>query len=109
VLLEKTVAACGAAAGLALIVGFTTGHWRPGAAMALGLLLGSVNGFLARRALGAPTPFRTSSLWRLGALTLVGLALGALLGYPTIPFVIGGLAIAQLVLATVAAVEVSRT
>lgn len=108
-LLEKTVAACGAAAGLALIVGFTTGHWRPGTAMAVGLLLGSVNGYLARRALGAPTPFRTTSLWRLGLLTLVGLGLGVLLGYPTIPFVIGGLAIAQLVLATVAAVEVTRT
>lgn len=108
----KTVAACVALAVLALIVLTALAQWKTGAAVAIGLVCGSFNGYLSKHgvdvALEGGIGFRSTSLLRMGLLTAVGLGLGLLLGVPQIPFVIGGLALAQLVLVGVAAWEVSR-
>lgn len=108
----KTVATCVAMATIALIVLTVLSQWKTGAAVAMGLVLGSFNGFLAKHgvdvALEGGMGFRGTSLLRMGVLTSVGLGFGLLLGVPQIPFVIGGLALAQLVLVGVAAWEVSH-
>ena len=104
-----TVVACTAGAVVAVVIGLASGFWRAGVAVALGLLVGSVNGFLARRALGADAGFRVTSLGRLTVLSAVGLILGALLGLPYVPLVLLGIAAAQLVLAVVSTVTMVRT
>ena len=50
--LRLTATICAAAALLAVGAGAASGHWRGGAGVAIGLLVGAANGFLARRALG---------------------------------------------------------
>ena len=107
--LGYTIVACTAGAVLAAAVGLATGSWRGGVAVALGLLVGSVNGFLARRTLGADAGFRVTSLGRLAILSAVGLVLGALLGLPYVPLVLLGIAAAQLVLAVVSTLTMIRT
>lgn len=108
----KTVAICVGLAAVAIVALTLFGQWRTGAAVAIGLVLGSFNGLLAKHgvdvALEGGLGFRASSLFRMGLLTAVGLGLGLLLGLPQVPFVIGGVALAQFVLVGVAAVEVSR-
>jgi hypothetical protein len=73
------------------------------------LLVGAVNGFLARRALGLDAGVRLTALGRLGLLSAIGLGLGALLGLPYVPLVLLGIAGAQLVLAVAASVAAVRT
>ena len=107
-MLEKMAAGCAGCAGLSLVALSAAGHPRIGIALAAGLLLGAANGYLARRALTAPLAFQTSSLLRLGLLTGCGLGVAALLGLQTAPFVIGGIAVAQLLLAGVAVWQVTR-
>ena len=107
-MLRKTAAAC-AVTAMAVLVAFAAfGWWQAGLAAALGLVLGSINGPLARHALGTGVDFRVSSMFRLGLLSALGIAVGALFGWVQVPFVIGGIAASQLLLAGVAAVEVSR-
>jgi hypothetical protein len=106
--LRKTAAACAVTAAAALVAFTAFGWWRAGLAVAIGLVLGSLNGPLARHALGTGVDFRVSSMFRLGILSALGIAVGALLGWSQVPFVIGGVAASQLLLAGVAAVEVSR-
>lgn len=100
---------CAAGAMLALAVGLPLGHWRAGLAVALGLLAGSANGFLARRALRVEPGFAFTSLVRLVGLSAVGLGIGAVLGLVYTPLAIAGIAAAQLVLAVTAAVLAVRT
>lgn len=107
--LGYTVMVCIAGALLAVLAGTALGSWRGGVAVALGLLIGSANGFLVRRALGADAGFRVISLGRLAILSAVGLLLGALLGLPFVPLVLLGIAAAQLVLALVSTVTALRT
>jgi hypothetical protein len=76
--------------------------------VALGLLVGAGNGFLARRALGAEAGFGFTSMGRIALLSAIGLALGLLLGLPYVPLVLIGIAAAQLVLAVVASVAAVR-
>lgn len=106
--LGVTKAACLAGAGLALAVGLLTGHLVAAGALTGGLLIGSTNGFLARRALRADLDFRFTSLGRLALLTAAGIGLGAALGWAALPFALGGVALAQLLLAGAAAVAVAR-
>ena len=103
-----TVLVCTAGALLAVVVGLALGSWRGGVGVALGLLVGSVNGLLARRALSADASFRFTSLGRLAILSAVGLLLGGLLGLPFVPLVLLGIAAAQLVLAVVSTVTAVR-
>jgi hypothetical protein len=93
---------------VAAACGLAFGSWRAGLAVALGLLAGATNGFLARRALGAEASFGFTSLGRLALLSAVGLGLGALLGLQFVPLVLLGIAAAQLVLAVVASVTAVR-
>ena len=99
---------CAGAALLAALTGAALGYWRGGLAVALGLLVGATNGFMAWRALGLDANFRLTSLGRLMILSAVGLLLGALLGVPYVPLVILGIAGAQLVLAVVSTVSAVR-
>jgi hypothetical protein len=94
---------------LALAAGLASGHWRGGAAVALGLLVGAANGFLARRALGIEAGFGFTAMGRLALLSAIGLGLGLLLGLPYVPLVLLGIAAAQLVLAVIASVTAVRT
>jgi hypothetical protein len=104
-----TLIVCAAGALLAVVGGLTLGSWRAGLAVALGLLVGAANGFMARRSLGIEAGFGVTSLGRLGVLSAIGLGLGALLGLGYVPLVLVGIAAAQLVLAVVASVTMVRT
>ena len=99
----RAVIGCLAAAVVAFIALLIAGEVRAGAAVALGLVLGSINGLLAQRALDAGFSVRLSSLPRLGLLTVVAIGGGLLIGLPYAWLVILGVAGAQLVLVAVAA------
>jgi hypothetical protein len=107
--LRITASACVAGALVAVAGATPLGHWRVGAALALGLLVGATNGFLARRALGIEANFGFTAVGRLALLSAAGLGLGLLLGLQTVPLVLLGIAAAQLVLAVVAGVTAVRT
>ncbi|MBO0701485.1 MAG: hypothetical protein J2P38_01035 [Candidatus Dormibacteraeota bacterium] len=104
--IEKAAGAALAAAPLALLAGVASGHWLDGLAGAVGLAIGSTNALLTRRSLHGPVGFRAASMARLVLLSLLGIAAGLLIGLTTLPFVIGGIALAQLLLAAVAIREV---
>jgi hypothetical protein len=106
--LHLTALVCVAGALLAAAGGTLLGSWRGGVAVALGLLVGATNGFLARRALGVDAGFRATSMGRLAVLSALGLGLGALLGLQYVPLVLIGIAAAQLVLAVAASVAAVR-
>ena len=107
-MIEKAAVVALAAAVLALLAGVVGGHWLLGLAAAIGLAIGSTNGFLTRRSLHGPLGFRAASLVRLGVLSLVGIAAGLVIGVTSLPFVIGGIALAQLLVAAVAIREVAH-
>ena len=107
--LKRTVAVCLVAAALSLAVGQASGHGRAGLAVALGLTIGSAQGFLARWMLRLEFGFAFTSVGRLAILTAAGLGLVALLGIDVAPFVLGGLALSQLVLAVMSAITAVRT
>lgn len=104
-----TAAICGAAALLAMGAGAALGSWRVGLAVAIGLAVGPVNGFLAKRAMAVDLSFGATSIGRLVLLSAVAFAVAVgVLGLPMVPFVLLGIAAAQLVLAVVAGVAVVR-
>lgn len=107
--LRRTLAVCVAAAALSVGVGLASGHGRAGLAVALGLALGSVNGFLARRMLRFELGLAFGIAGRLAILTAAGLGVAFLLGVEFAPFVLGGLALSLLVLAVMSAVTAVRT
>ncbi len=104
-----TVAACAVGGLAAMAVGALLGHWQGGLALGLGSLLGSVNGLLALRALGAGTSFAATSLGRLALLSAAGIGVAALIDLRLAPLVLAGIAVAQLVLAVASAVAMVRT
>ena len=104
-----TVVICAAGALVVGVTGTLLGHWQEGLAVALGLLLGSVNGLLALRALGAGTSFAATSLGRLALLSAAGIGVAALIDLRLAPLVLAGIAVAQLVLAVASAVSMVRT
>ena len=87
------------AAVVAVVVGASLGQVRLGAALAIGLLLGSVNGLATARLIRLPMPFVASSMLRLFTLSMVGAALGYALGASVIWLVILGIGVAQVLLA----------
>ena len=100
---QTTVIACAAMALAALLLWLALGHPRIGLALAIGLVVGSANGYLARRAIASGLGFRAASGARLAVLTVAGLGLGALLGLDVAWLTLLGLGLSQLVLAAVAA------
>jgi len=104
-----TAAVCAGAAVLVAGLGTALGYWRVAVALALGLAVGPVNGFLARGALGVDLAFGATSMARLLLLSGVALGLAAgLFGLQMVPFVLLGIGAAQLVLAVVAGVSAVR-
>ena len=99
----RAVIGCMAAAILIFVVLAIAGEVRAGAAVALGLVLGSVNGLVAQRALDSGVSVRLSSLPRLAILTIAAIGGGLLIGVSYAWLVILGVAGAQLVLVVVAA------
>jgi len=99
----RVVIGCLAAAIVVFVVLAVAGEVRAGAALALGLVLGSINGLLAQRALDAGVSVRLSSLPRLALLTVAAIGGGLLIGVSYAWLVILGVAGAQLVLVAVAA------
>jgi hypothetical protein len=104
-----TVVACAASALMVGVAGALLGHRPEGLALALGLLLGSVNGVLALRALGSGTGFVATGLGRLALLSAAGIGAAALIDLRLAPLVLVGIAIAQLILAVASAVAMVRT
>ncbi|MDQ6692403.1 MAG: hypothetical protein M3Z13_06520 [Candidatus Dormibacteraeota bacterium] len=100
---KTTLTACAVMASLAVVIALVLGHPRAGVALAAGLMIGSVNGLLAQRALRASFSFRATSLGRLGLISMGGLAAGLLLGMDVVVYSLAGLAAAQFVLAAAAA------
>lgn len=98
-LIRYTVAASGVAAIAVLVFGIATGQVRNGLALAIGLLVGSANGLMVQRSLALGVGFTAISLVRLLLLTGLGLGIGLLIGLSQVWLVVGGIAIAQLVLA----------
>ena len=86
-------------AAAVLAFGFATGQGRNGVALAIGLLVGSANGLLVQRSLALGVGFTALSLVRLLVLTGLGLGIGLLIGPSQVWLVVGGIAVAQLVLA----------
>lgn len=101
---------CLLAAATTLAAGFFTGHLAEGLALAAGLLIGSVNAPMARRALSSQLGFGTTSVARLVALTVAALAVGALLGWGlAVALVVAGVALSQVIMAVASAREMLRT
>ncbi len=84
---------------VAVVVGLALGQVRAGAALAIGLLLGSVNGLITVRLIRLPVPFVASSMLRLFTLSMIGAAFGFTLGVGNIWLVILGIGVAQVLLA----------
>ena len=101
--LMTTAIACAAMAVAAALLALALGHPRAGFALGAGLVVGSLNGFLAERALRSAVPFRATSLARMAVLSVAGLAIGLLLGMDVAWLPLVGIAVAQIVLAVVAA------
>lgn len=95
--LKTTVIGCCLAAAAAVVAGILTGHPITGAGLAVGLVIGSANGYLLRGLLGRGTPFLASTLLRIILFTsLVLMAAFILRGIAwTLPL---GIGLAQLIL-----------
>ena len=69
-----------------------------GGALAVGLLLGSLNGAAAGKLVALPVPFIATSLTRLITLSMFGILIGLAFGVSRIWLVILGLGLAQMLL-----------
>ena len=98
-LIRNTVAVSTVAAAAVMAFGFATGQVKNALAFAIGLLVGSANGLLVQRSLAFGMGFTALSLVRLLLLTGLGLGIGLLIGLSQVWLVVGGIAVAQLVLA----------
>ena len=98
-LLRNTVVLSGLGSIAAVAVALSVGQLKSGLALAIGLLVGSANGLLVKRSLALGMAFTVLSLARLLLLTMLGLGIGLLIGLQQVWLVVGGIAIAQLLLA----------
>jgi hypothetical protein len=106
--LNVTAATCTGVAVVALVVAGALGQPLGGVALALGLILGAGNGFLAVRLLGIGVAFAATSLLRLLILTMLAILSGFVLGWERAILVAAGMAVAQLVLSAASLREVLR-
>jgi hypothetical protein len=107
--LNLTAATCAGMAVVALVVAAALGQPLSGVALALGLILGGGNGFLAVRLLGIGVAFAATSILRLLILTMLAVLSGFVLGWERAILVAAGMAVAQLVLSAASLREVLRT
>ena len=107
--LNLTAAVCAGVAVVALVVAAALGQPLSGVALALGLILGGGNGFLAVRLLGIGVAFAATSILRLLILTMLAILSGFVLGWERAILVAAGMAVAQLVLSAASLREVLRT
>ena len=107
--LNLTAAVCAGVAVVALVVAAALGQPLSGVALALGLILGGGNGFLAGRLLGIGVAFAATSILRLLILTMLAILSGFVLGWERAILVAAGMAVAQLVLSAASLREVLRT
>ena len=107
-MVRRAAIACAVLAVVALIVFAALGRAASGAALAIGLLLGTTNGLIAARFIRLPLPFVATSLLRLVTLSMVGIAIGLALGISNVWLVILGLGGAQLALAASAVSQMVR-
>jgi hypothetical protein len=107
--LNLTAAVCAGVAVVALVVAAALGQPLSGVALALGLILGAGNGFLAVRLLGIGVAFAATSILRLVILTMLAILSGFVLGWERAILVAAGMAVAQLVLSAASLREVLRT
>jgi hypothetical protein len=107
--LNLTAAICAGTAVVALVVAAALGQPLSGVALALGLILGGGNGFLAVRLLGIGVAFAATSILRLLILTMLAVLSGFVLGWERAILVAAGMAVAQLVLSAASLREVLRT
>ena len=104
--LRTALGVCGGLALLSAAAGLAAGRPALGAAFALGLVLGSANGFLARSLLqpgAAGLQVVTAVLVRLAGVSLAAIGVGLLFGLAVAPLVLAGVAASQLALAGSAA------
>ncbi len=87
-------------AAAAVIVASALGLQGVGAAVAVGLVVGSLNGFVTKLLLERRAPILPTSVLRLAMFSLVALAAAKLTGWPVWPLA-AGLALAQVVMAGV--------
>jgi O-antigen/teichoic acid export membrane protein len=96
-ILRETVAGSAVLGVLALFVGAIAGHSAVGLGTALGLVIGSSNGYLVIALLDRDSPFVFGSLMRLAALS--AMAIGVALVFGSAPWsVLIGVAAAQVVM-----------
>lgn len=98
-----SVGACLVLAAIAVSALTLSGEWRAGLALGAGLVIGSVNGLAASRALDAPLGFQATSIFRLAVMTVAAIGVALLIGLQLAWLVLIGVAGAQLVLVAVAA------
>ncbi len=99
-LLQKTLAGCVVLAALAGGAGVAAGHPMVGAGLAVGLVLGSANGYLIQGLLNRGAPFVAASLLRIVLFSSIVLVV-ALALRDTAWAVALGIALAQLVMVAV--------
>lgn len=104
-LLRNTLVASAVVAVSVMALGFATGQVKNALALAIGLIVGSANGLLVQRSVALGVGFTAVSLVRLMVLTALGLGIGLLIGLSQVWLVVGGIAVAQLVLAAFAVKE----
>jgi hypothetical protein len=104
-LLRNTLVASAVVAVTVMVVGFAAGQVKSALALAIGLIVGSANGLLVQRSVALGVAFTAVSLVRLMVLTALGLGIGLLIGLSQVWLVVGGIAVAQLVLAAFAVKE----
>lgn len=100
--------ACVAAAIMGAVIATAVGHAGFGLGLAVGLAVGGGNGYAADRLLLVGVPFVATSMMRIIVLTLVALVAGLTVGFSAAVPVVAGLALAQLILAGSAVVELVR-
>ena len=96
-MLRETVVVSAILALVATTIAALFGQLTIGAGLALGLLLGSANGYAIDALLGRSAPFLAASMLRLAAFSAFGLLVAITLGIPAWPVMIG-VACAQLVM-----------
>ena len=107
-MIRQVAIVCVVLAAVAIIVFSVLNRPLSGVALAVGLLLGAGNGFLAARFLRLPLPFVASSLARLVTLSMIGVGIGFALGVANIWLVILGVGASQFVLVAFAVRAVAR-
>jgi hypothetical protein len=96
-MLRETVIASAVLALVATTIAAAFGQMSVGIGLAVGLLLGSANGYAIDALLGNATPFLAGSMLRLATLSALALLLAIALGISAWPVILG-IAGAQLVM-----------